>query len=1107
MTRICSNVVHFALCAVLAAGITAISHAQAISGDLVGTIADATGAVIPGAAISAVNTSTGIRSVVKSNQDGQYRISNLPAGTYDVSAMATGFANITVKGVNVDVSKVATVNLTVQVAQASTSVEVAASGTVIDTTTATIQNTFDTSASRDLPVSSIGLGVVNLSLLNAGVTGSNNLGAGEGPSIGGQRPYNNNFMIEGVDNNNKSVTGSLLRIFPNDAVAEFTVLQNQMSAEFGHSSGGQFNTTVKTGTNTLHGTAYEYFQNRNLNAIDQQVQNQAIANGERPVNSRFDSNRFGGTVGGPIRKNRLFYFGDYEYNPVGAAAVVPGILTPTADGFSRLASIPNLSQTNLSILKQYVPVASSAVGTTTVSGVDIPIGTPPLKGANYQNNTAAVVSVDFNISDRDQLRGRYIYNDLSQIDVSANLPEFYLLSPATYHLASLSEYHTFSPSLTNEFRLGYNRENQNLPVGNQKFPGLDQFPTLIFDDLNLTVGPDPQAPQFTVQNTYQLLDNVTWIKGAHTLKIGFDARKYIAPSSFTQRSRGEYWYSSLEVYLKDLTPDTEAQRGLGDVVYYGDQVAFYSFINDAWRVRPNLTMNLGLRYEYTTIPYSERLQTLNAISNTPGLVQFQEPQPQKKNFAPRVGIAYSPGNSGRTSIRAGFGMAYDVLYDNIGILDSPPQLKTTVDVTNSGNPLDGAPNFLAGGGILPGQSVSLTAAQARAATSAWIPDQKLPYSIQWNLGVQHVFHRDYTLEARYLGTRGVHLDVQQRINKRAVVSPSQYLPTYTTAPSQAQLDAATLTLHDLTTQSNLVPSWGQAGFTNGSFVVNSPIGNSTYHGLATQLTRRFSNGLQFNAAYTWSHLIDDSTADFNTTALTPRRPEDFQNMRPERSSSALDRRQRFTLAAVYETRWFRGSNWFLKNLVGNWTAAPIFTYETPELVTVQSGTDSNLNGDSATDRAIINPSGKAGVGTDVVPLCKGSGACTFSTPGVDSRIVGYLAIDPNARYIRAQRGALPNGGRNTLSGRPVNNIDFNLLKNVNVTERVRVQFSAQFFNLLNHPQFVPGAPNRVDVISSLLNNTPGVVSYLTPGDPTFNNPEAIFGSQPRGVQLALKFMF
>lgn len=276
------------------------AHAQAISGDVVGTLTDSSGASIPGADIEAQNSGTNVRTVTKTSGDGQYRFTNLPPGSYTITASPQGFTPTSVKNVTVDANKVVTVNLTAPIGKVSTTVEVTSAPTVIDTTTATIQNTFDTSASRDLPVSSIGIGVANLALLNAGVSSSNNLGAGEGPSVGGQRPYNNNFMVEGVDNNNKSVTGSLLRIFPNDAIAEFTVLQNQMSAEFGHSSGGQFNTIIKSGTNGLHGTFYEYLQNRNLNAIDQQVQNAAIANGEKPKNTRLDSNRFGGSIGGPI---------------------------------------------------------------------------------------------------------------------------------------------------------------------------------------------------------------------------------------------------------------------------------------------------------------------------------------------------------------------------------------------------------------------------------------------------------------------------------------------------------------------------------------------------------------------------------------------------------------------------------------------------------------------------------------------------------------------------------------------------------------------------------------------------------------------------------------
>ncbi len=1065
---------------------------QAISGDLVGEVQDATGGAVANATVETTNESTSLKSSTHTNASGEYRFTNLPAGSYTLSTSATGFAaSSLLKGVVLDVSKVATVNLTVQVGQVASSVEVSdvpeASAT-IDTTTATIGSTFDSRESRDLPVASIGIGVLNFSLLTAGVASNGGLQDGSGPSVGGQRPRNNNFTVEGVDNNNKTATGALA-VVPNDAVAEFTLLQNQFSAEFGHSSGGQFNVTVKSGTNSLHGSLYEYLQNRNLNALDER-----FANSGTLSNPRYDSNRVGATVGGPIIRNKLFYFGDYEYNPTGESTTPGQIYTPTKAGYATLASIPNLNQTNLGVLKQYAAPATTPIAASqfpVVAGVPIEAGVLTVVAPNYTNSYAAVASVDYNFSDADQARVRYVYNKLVNLDHAADLPVFYQIQPTDYDLATISEYHDFSPSLVNELRLGFNRYLIDTPAGNFKFPGLDAFPNLSFGDLNgLQLGPNPNAPQSAAQSTYQLNDNVTWTRGKHTLQFGFDGRRSIAPVVFPQAGRGNYQYSTLDLFLRDITPDEVAQRTLGNPTYYGNDWRLYGYANDAWRFRPNLTINLGLRYEYTSVPYTDNSQRLNAISNVPGVLVFAAPKAQTKNFAPRVGIAYSPGRNGTTSIRAGFGMAYDVIYDNIGVLAVPPQFSTFIDETGAG-----APNFLASGGIVPTtQGGTLTAAEARAQTSAYIPNQKLPYSVQWNLGVQHVFARDYTFEARYLGTRGVHLDVQIRPLDFAPVTPANSLPTFLQSPGQATLNALPLTLQQIKVPP-VLPKFAAAGFTNGSMTEDAPIGNSTYHGLALQLNKRYSRDLQFIGAYTWSHLIDDSTADFFTTLLTPRRPEDSQNLRQDRSSSALDHRQRLTFAAVYDLPIFRKSNWLLKNLIGNWSVAPIYTFESPEYVTVLSQDDANLNGDVATDRAIVNPAGQAGVGSGVTPLTNSA-----------KQTVAYLANNANARYIQAGPGAYANGGRNTLPGRPIDNVDLNLLKNFAVRERTKIQFSAQFFNLFNHPQFVPGFVNRVDNPAGA--NTSGAVfNYLTPGNGIFNNPEAIYTSNPRGIQLALKILF
>ncbi len=1084
---------------------SSLLQAQSVSGDLVGTVVDATGAGVPNAAVSATNTATNVKSTTSTNANGEYRISNLPAGHYDVAVAASGFAAANLRNVSIHLNQVATANITVQVAGVATTVEVSEAAATIDTTTAQLENSYSAKQSQDLPTTSSGFGVINLSMLNANVAsaGGVGVGIGTGPSVGGQRPRSNNFTVEGIDNNEKSTTGPSVSI-PNDAVEQFTLLQNQFTAEYGHSAGGQFNTIVKSGTNDFHGMLYEYLQNRNLDAVDQHLAIQGIRS-----NPRFDQNRLGATIGGPIIRNKWFYFGNFEYNPFGGAATASGqVLVPTAEGFSMLGGIPGVSQANLGVLKKYVPPAPVASDTALIGGASVPIGILPLAAPNYQNNYNAVASSDYNISDRDQLRGRFVYNHISFIDTAATLPVFYTTVPQKAYLATLTEYHTFSPTLTNEFRLGYNRLFQDYPAGNFSFPGLDSFPNLTFDDLSLQVGPDPNAPQSQAQNTYQGTDNVTWVRGNHTFKFGEDFRRYIAPQSFTQRVRGDYEYSTLENYLLDLAPDVFGERTLGEPRYYGNQTATYSYAQDTWRIRPNLSLNLGLRYEYTTQPLSAGTQPLNAIASVPGVLVFNNPGAQTNAFAPRVGVAYSPGTSGNTAIRAGFGMAYDVLFDNIAILSLPPQLSTTVDITDPqfANVV-GVPGFLAGGGFSPNTRVTgqLTPAEARQNTSGYIPDAKLPYAVEWNADIQHVFKRDYTVELRYLGTRGVHLPMQQQINKASPVSASGFIPTYLSAPDAATLASLPLTVGDLRGQGNLLSQFGAAGFSS-AITTWTPQGWSMYHGFSAQLTRRFARGLQMVGAYTWSHLIDNSTTEFGATWLTPRRAQDFQNLTPDKATSLLDRRQRLSLSVIYDAPWYKSSrNWFMKNLVGNWEVAPIYIYETPEYFTVQSNIDANLNGDSAGDRVIVNPNGPSGTGSDVYGLDRAGNQVPITAPTPQTNtVVAWVAANPNARYIRAGYGALSNAGRNTEPIRPINNIDLTLLKRFNITERLHLELSGEALNLFNHPQYIPGTPDAAQLPNNFSIFTPGVHNFTIPGSSNFNSPELTFSGNPRTMLIVAK---
>lgn len=1117
---------------------------QAIDGNVVGTVTDSTGAAVVGADVTATNVATNVSATAKTNGSGEYRFDHLLVGTYRISVKMTGFKSIS-EQVDVEVSKTATRNLSLQPGAASETVEVSGTPPTLDTTTAQIQTNYESRETQDLPTASVGLGVLNLSLLQAGVGSTGGLGAGTGPAIGGQRPRDNNFEVEGTDNNDKGVTGPLIYV-PNDAVQNFSILQNQFSPEFGHSNGGQFNTIVVSGTNSYHGRLYEYFQNRNLNALDTSLRNEGIT-----TLPRYDNNRFGGQIGGPVFKNKLFFFANFEYNPVGQAAS-PGsvICAPTAAGYTTLLGISGVSASNVQGLQKYAQAGSvdttGACSQPVVSGTTIPTGILTIVAPNYNNTRALVTSMDYNLSDKDQIRGRYIYNKYVGIDTGAQLAEFYTPLVEPYHLVSLSEYHTFTPALGNEFRLGFTRtaNSYTVPGGAlAKFQNLDAFPNLTITELGgLDVGPDPNAPQYAVQNNYQAIDNVSYVKGNHTLKFGIEGRKNISPQLFVQRARGDYIWDTLEEFALDQTPGF-AERSFGSAGYSGDQYGIFWYGNDIWKVRPNLSVNIGLRYEYTSTPYGWTQQSLNSVADVPGLVTFASPQAPKHDFMPRVGFAYSPGTSGNTSIRGGFGLGYDVLYDNIGTLARPPQIGSTVDCPGGATCPTGG--FLAGGGIPPEQSSGITVldpATARANTSAFLPAQvKYPYAESWNFGIQHVFRQNYTADVRYVGSRGIDLNVQNRLNAVSGVTAATALPTYFQAPSQgtvngltsawAQCDAASVVTQGglavcqgLNLSANgpsgagygdipgtLAYGYDDTGvppgggydprFLNAGFysfiTAYEPWGASTYHGLQTQLNRRFSNGLQFQVAYTWSHTIDNSTADFHSTDISPRRPQDFRNLAAERANSILDHANRLTIAAIYDATWFKGSsNWLKKNVLGNYEIAPVYTYESGQWGATQSAVDSNLNYDAAGDRTMWNPSGAGNRGSDVIGLVATSGP-------QKGNIVAYQAVDPTARYVIAQMGTLPNTGRNTLSSPPIDNIDLTVAKHIAITERYRIDFMAQAFNTFNHPQWVTGSINNVNSIG----DTGAARNYYIPNAPNFDIAKTTFASNARTMQLALKFIF
>ncbi|HEX8499019.1 MAG TPA: carboxypeptidase regulatory-like domain-containing protein [Pyrinomonadaceae bacterium] len=1117
--------------------LAAQAAAQQTTGNVRGVVADPAGAAVPNARVTITSKQTNQSQSAQTNDSGEYQFNNLLTGYYSVTVEGQSFKTTTLNDVRVQLNQTTDLPVQLQVGLQNETVEVSAAGAeLVNTTDNTLARSFGERQVVELGITNVGGafggGVNNLALLAPNVASSGGVGVGTGGSVGGQRPRNNNFMLDGVDNNRKDVTGPTVYISPEN-VAEFSLLQNQFSAEFGRSNGGQFITVTKSGTNDLHGSAYGFVRNRYLNALDTLQKNAGItrdrADGDLFM-PRSDFFRGGFNLGGPVLlprfgeggdrywsgRDKLFFFFGYERLQLGSAAGAGGLTTPTAAGFATLRGLPGLSQSNLAVFNTYVPVAPVQTGTVpfclvarqggecpAAQTIQIPVGDVAVPSPNFTKQNHVVANVDFNQSAATQHRFRFTMTNTADIDTTANLPAFFVALPIQGRLFSYSLLHNFTSNLINETRLAYRRYSQPITVPSLSFPGLDQFPNIGLRDLGLDIGPNPNGPQTYVENNYQVVNNLTWLAGNHSFKFGGDFRRVISPQSFVQRQRGDYQYNTFDLFLQDVSPDFLAERTVGASPYYGDQHLLYAFAQDDWRVRQNLTLNLGVNYSYQQVPKGAKLQALNSAASVPGLIEFGVPKEQLWNFAPKAGLVWSPnfgagalgrlfGAQGKSSVRAGFSMAYDYIFDNLYILALPPQTNQTVAV----EPDAALPGFIAGGAIPPTPvDVGNDPAAARANTASFIPDQEVPYSLTWTLSFQRQFLKDWSFEARYLGTRGVHLLTQNRLNSQPKASPSLGgLPTFLTAPSQAQLDALTLTLDDINARSNYTPQYEAAGFNGARVVGFLSNGNSTYHGASATVSRRFSRGFQLTTAYTWSHLIDDTTAEVFSTVLSPRRVEDFQDLRRERADSALDRRHRFTAGAIYELPFFRNHpSRFVRAALGGFQLAGTYMAESGQRATVLSGIDSNLNGDAAPDRAIRNPAGVRNTASTVTALTNGAG-----------RVVGYLADDPNAEYIQAGLGALSNSARNTLRLPAINNFDFSVFKNFRLGETKKIQLRADFFNAFNHPQYIPGSPNDVSPIPT---TGVGQVNTIFAGNTDFNRPERVFSSNPRVIQLALRFDF
>lgn len=1126
-----------------------ISKAQTNDGSLRGEVTDNQSAAVADAKVTATNLASQVTYNTTTTSSGVYVFSNLPVGIYSLAIEKDGFQKYVRTSVQVFSNQVTEASIQLVIGSTSTTIEVTAGADLVQTTTSQISNDFNSKQVTELPNTSLDGSPLSLALLAPGTTGQGAGVLGEGGSIGGARPRMNSFSIDGVDDNRLDITGHSQPVIA-DSIAEFNLITNQFAAEYGHSAGGQFNIITKSGGNAWHGAAFGYNQNRHYNSRDNLDK---VAGLSEP--SRFDYNRVGGDIGGPIIHNKLFIYGSYQRIWEGLATAAVAQSAPTAEGLDTLKSLAANSAV-VDVLNQF-PVASSVSSTEIVSapgcpagGCLIPFGTISPRAPNFLNQHDFIINGDYNHG-RHAISFHVLYDKSRQPNVNANTPQDQFTGAAANDVRKylFKDTWTINDRFVNDFRASLSRFVLAFTVPDT----FSNFPNAEVDADGLNIGPQGCSPQSNIINTYQVLDNVSYVRGKHTFKAGAEWRHWIAPGNFLPRARGEWDYADINQLVNDFVPNGSngALRGAGSGFFAGNQNGIYAFVQDDWRVTSRLTLNLGVRYEWNGVPRDDALQALNSISTLPGVYgfEFKKPDSDKNNVGPRIGFAYDPLGNAKWAIRGGFGISYDVTPQNFPSISLPPQLQTEQNPILTCN-LSGAPawcanfdqkaygrgentgqGFLAGGGLLQVNVPCTTQLDCRSSTGSTIVPMVQPKILTWSLGVQHQVGSNSSIEVRYLGTRGLELPIQARLNTQTgftaglgalptYLNPSDIPATVTGGTRLSDWDTFENNANDCPTTGPSPFIHGADGLCGGALVTGfPPRATSTYHGASVDFNHRVGHGLTLRANYTFSKNIDNATNELFSTRVDPRRAQDWANVNQDRGLSSLDVPHKFALSWVYELPKLHSGHSFLNGLANGWQYAGTFLAFSGQPITIINGGDANGNFDNAGDRPVFNPAGVGNTASDIGLVCAGLGgatsttatdpACAFSNTNLDdTTVVGYYALDPTAKYVAAGLGAVSTLGRNTFRSPGVNVWDMGVSKYIHFTERYSLQLGVQALNIFNHRNFSLAQPS---VFEPLVNNAlstsyNNINAFFASGNTQFLNAQQFSGGA-RNMQLVVKFLF
>ncbi|MHB8753921.1 MAG: TonB-dependent receptor [Candidatus Acidiferrales bacterium] len=945
---------------------------------LQGTVTDTSNAAVPGAKVVAHNQNTGVDRTTETDQTGGYLVSGLLPGVYQVQISASGFQTSVIKDLTLDVATTVTEDMQLKVGQVTEEVTVTGGTPLVDSSTVAVSQVITQKTVQEIPLN--GRHFLDLAILTPGtMTPPQNgflvdplQGLGSlGIDTAGQRETTTNLLVNGINLNDEVQNQATFQ--PSiDTVSEFKIDNSTFPAQYGRNSGAIVNIATRSGTNRYHGEAFDFLRN---NYFDARNFFNPVGQPQSPLNR----NDFGGDVGGPIKHNKAFFFLSYEgvrqLHALNLVTPVPAQGTTSSD-----ATVNNL-----------LKLLPAPTGTLN--------GQPAFFGATNApvNEDIGTADASVNLTQNDELHGYYAIEKDHRFEPTSgtNLPGFGDTRDGFRQLLTISENHIFSPNLTNQVNLGFNRlhitflpnDSSLTPssLGINLPPGVPQvgIPSIIIQSLGLEFGNPTGEPQGRGDTTVGLTDTVSWLRGRHSFDFGGDISRFY--NNNIGNNVGQFVYSSLTNFLNDQAATFSTTQGNSD-----NRVLMPSwglFAQDSFKWKPNVTINLGVRYDWNSTPSEATNRISEFDPTTDAMVQVgtgglnQPFQTNNKNFQPRVGIAWDPWGDGKTSVRAGY-----------ALLTQQP----TTNIISSGNPPFAIPLFASSNP----SNITLENPPANPRTVSPFtiaPNYHDAYAQDWNLTIQRELTNTLGIQVAYIGSKNTHLQQEVNLNQPLVIG-GIYQPK-STAPFPNFSEIAQVTSN----------------------------GNSNYNALWVTLHKQVTHGFEFLTSYTYSKSLDYSSLDFPNNL-----PQDSNNLRNEYGPSDFNATNRFVFSGFYSLP-FKGNRavtgWQLAIVSQAQSGNPLTAYMTGVSglfpgVTIRPNVSGHIQVTGNPANWITNPSVFSSP-------CTGSGSTLACSPG--------------------------NEGRNTIIGPSFVNTDFSLIKDTKITGRVKSEFRAEAFDIFNHPNF--GDPN------------------------------------------------